>query len=198
MPVANFITNNSMNNSNFKFARRCDITGRGINEGWTIGNACPVYVADESEVERMVAEEGYASLEDAIDEDYASWHEWDFHEDGWYESEHENGTAARWVDPRQRPVFKFARRCSVTGVGMNEGYVLHDGLEYYASSEHLIQALRSEPSNGYEGMSDDFVLSDAYAAGAYYYTEWDADEDEDEWYVSYYEDGRKAVLVSAE
>jgi hypothetical protein len=91
--------------------------------------------------------------------------------------------------------FKFARICSATGRGINEGYCCHDGDFYFAEEQDLIGYLRS--LGGYDGLSDEFVLQDAYEAEAYYYTEW-PELDEDEWYESPYEDGREAVLVSAE
>ena len=92
-------------------------------------------------------------------------------------------------------IFKFARRCSATDYGMNEGYCCHDGDTYFADERDLIYYLRA--LGGYEGMSDEFVLKDAYENEVYYYTEWE-ELDEDEWYESPYEDGREAVLVSAD
>ena len=93
--------------------------------------------------------------------------------------------------------FMFARLCSATGRGMNEGYCCLDGDLYFAEESDLLAWLRSDEGAGYEGMSDEFVLADAYEAEMYYYTEWE-ELDEDEWYESAYEDGREAVLVSAE
>ena len=93
--------------------------------------------------------------------------------------------------------FMFARLCSATGRGMNEGYCCCDGDFYFAEESDLLAWLRSDEGAGYEGMSDEFVLADAYEAEMNYYTEWE-ELDEDEWYESAYEDGREAVLVSAE
>ena len=93
--------------------------------------------------------------------------------------------------------FKFARKCDATGYGINEGYCLEHGMAYFADSADLIQQLRSEPSNGYEGMSDDFVLSDAFDGEMYYWTEW-PELDEEGWYESEHEDGRDAVWVCPE
>ena len=58
--------------------------------------------------------------------------------------------------------FKFARICSATDYGMNEGYCCHDGEFYFADERDLIHYLRS--LGGYEGMSDEFVMKDAYDA----------------------------------
>jgi hypothetical protein len=59
---------------------------------------------------------------------------------------------------------KFARKCSVTGVGMNEGYCFFDGEEYAADEN---SALKLAKEYGYE------TLEEAWADDAYYWTEWD-------------------------
>lgn len=71
---------------------------------------------------------------------------------------------------------KFARRCDITGRGMNEGYCFGDG-EHYACDEE--SALQIAKLYGYIGNT--YNLEDAYKDGVYYYTEWD-EVDEDEWY----------------
>jgi hypothetical protein len=91
--------------------------------------------------------------------------------------------------------FKFARICSATGRGINEGYCCHDGDFYFAEEQDLIGYLRY--LGGYDDLSDEFVLQDAYEAEAYYYTEWE-ELDEDGWYESLYEDGREPVWVNAD
>lgn len=78
---------------------------------------------------------------------------------------------------------KFARKCDVTGRGMNEGYVLWDGEMYAIDEASLLKLLRENGDEEYNNAKDEFILSDAYYNDAYYYTEW---EDEDEW--EYYED----------
>jgi hypothetical protein len=67
----------------------------------------------------------------------------------------------------------FARFDSKTGKGMNEGYVVHDGLEYFAEESDLVEYLRSLISDGGEGLTDEFILNDAYDNNEYYYTDWD-------------------------
>ena len=67
---------------------------------------------------------------------------------------------------------RFARKCDVTGRGMNEGYCFGDG-EMYACDE--TSALLIAKEYGYNN------LDDAYDNDAYYYTEWD-EIDDDEWY----------------
>lgn len=81
---------------------------------------------------------------------------------------------------------KFARRCDATGRGMNEGYVvIGHGELYFSEREHLINWLRSR--GGMDGLSDEFILSEAYELEEYYYTEWK--EIDDDYY--YDEDGNE-------
>lgn len=74
---------------------------------------------------------------------------------------------------------KYARRCDATGLGINEGYVVGDGELYFGEEKHLIEHLRSR--GGMDGLSDEFILKEAYLSDEYYYTEWD-EVDDDEWY----------------
>lgn len=62
---------------------------------------------------------------------------------------------------------KFARKCSVTGEGMNWGYVVNDGEEYYKdagalNTKYTDQEWEQMYNNG---------QSDSY------YTDWDEEED---------------------
>lgn len=76
----------------------------------------------------------------------------------------------------------FARRCDVTGKGMNEGWCIWDG-DFYSSTEGgAIQLLKS---HGFDG-----TLDEAYDANICYYTEWE-ELDEDE---AYDEDGNLIEL----
>jgi hypothetical protein len=75
---------------------------------------------------------------------------------------------------------KFARRCDATGKGMNEGYVVGDGELCFSEEKHLIDHLRSR--GGMDGLSDEFILNEAYEQDEYYYTEWDFYDIDDEWY----------------
>jgi hypothetical protein len=73
---------------------------------------------------------------------------------------------------------KFARRCSVTGEGMNEGYVYRDGDMYFKYEADLVAHLRSIDSDSSE-LSDEFILNEAYELEEYYYTEWEERYDEE-------------------
>ena len=74
---------------------------------------------------------------------------------------------------------KYARRCDATGLGINEGYVVGDGELYFGSEEDLLYHLRSR--GGMDGLSNEFILKEAYEQDEYYWTVWD-EVDEDEWY----------------
>ena len=79
---------------------------------------------------------------------------------------------------------KFARRCDITGRGMNEGYCFGDG-EQYACDE--ASALQIAQQYGYDN------LDDAYNGCAYYYTEWDEVDE-----VYYDADGNEYELKQQE
>lgn len=83
---------------------------------------------------------------------------------------------------------KFARRCDATGRGMNEGYVVNDGELYFSNEEHLINWLRGR--GGMEGLSDEFILDEAYNNEEYYYTEWEELDDD----IFYDKDGNEYEL----
>lgn len=80
---------------------------------------------------------------------------------------------------------RFARLCSATNQGMNEGYCFGDGEMYFAN---VSDATDYAKSIGYES------LTDAYNDGAYYYTEWE--EEQDEWYEQ--RDGKWYLVTPVE
>lgn len=63
---------------------------------------------------------------------------------------------------------KVARKCSVTGEGMNEGWIANEGEEYFKYEE---DALAWCKENGYK------TIKKAYEEDVIYWTEWDANED---------------------
>jgi hypothetical protein len=86
--------------NNYKFAQRCNITGEGMNEGWVSENMW-FFCKHESDAEKWAKDEGYASLEDAIDDEAIWWTEWDeLAIIGWYESQHPDGQNAVWVNAK--------------------------------------------------------------------------------------------------
>lgn len=72
---------------------------------------------------------------------------------------------------------KFARKCSATNVGMNEGYVVNDGDEYFANKSDLVKWLRDRNVDEYNELSDEFLLEEAYSLDEFYWTEWYDEED---------------------
>jgi len=87
----------------------------------------------------------------------------------------------------------FARKCSVTGKGMNEGYCIDDGMMYIENPDDIIKHLREIdfPFDGVK-LSDEILLDEAYNSDYCYYTEWD-ELDEDE---AYDEDGNAYELIN--
>ena len=81
---------------------------------------------------------------------------------------------------------RYARKCDITGEGMNEGFCLQDGLMYIANEKDLIKKLREKEFSGdeYVGVSDEDMKEMAYEEGTYYWTTWyETLEEEDEWYT---------------
>lgn len=81
---------------------------------------------------------------------------------------------------------KYARKCNVTGNGMNEGFCIKDGEMYIKYEKDLIKHLRDVEKKANlkydkdisEGrLTDDFLLSDYYECEYYYWTEWECDND---------------------
>lgn len=78
---------------------------------------------------------------------------------------------------------KFARKCDVTGEGMDEGYCVQDGDFYIKYKKDLIEHLRKldwEDENGYKSkdVEDDDELMDFFTEQEYYYwTQWENTQD---------------------
>jgi cell wall assembly regulator SMI1 len=72
---------------------------------------------------------------------------------------------------------RFARKCSVTGKGINEGYCVNDGEFYFSQESQLVKFLRDRDSEDMSHLSDDFILKEAYDLEEYYWTEWEDGDD---------------------
>ena len=72
---------------------------------------------------------------------------------------------------------KYARRCDITGEGMNEGYIVGDGMMHIKYEKDLIALIRSWGVDENNELSDDFILSESYENEEYYWTEWECPED---------------------
>ena len=72
---------------------------------------------------------------------------------------------------------KYARRCDITGEGMNEGYIVDEGMMHVKYEKDLIALIRSWGVDENNELSDDFILSESYENEEYYWTEWECPED---------------------
>ncbi len=75
------------------------------------------------------------------------------------------------------PRVKYARQCSITGEGMNQGYIVGDCTPVKYEKD-LIALIRSWDVDVNKELSDEYILAESYKGGEYYYTEW---EDESEY-----------------
>jgi len=66
----------------------------------------------------------------------------------------------------------FARKCDITGKGMNKGFCINDGMMYIKEQEDLIKHLRGLNCPDYEGETDEDMLEISHENEYYYYTEW--------------------------
>ena len=68
-----------------KFARKCDATGKGMNEGYCIQDG-GMYIHSEVDMLKHLEEHtAYESMEEAFQNEYCYWTEWtDLDEDGYY------------------------------------------------------------------------------------------------------------------
>jgi hypothetical protein len=77
---ANIIAIKESNSEGQKFARKCDFTGEGMNEGWCFGDG-QVYAKYKGDATKQAEDWGYQSLEDAFEDGAVYWSEWEDEED---------------------------------------------------------------------------------------------------------------------
>jgi hypothetical protein len=65
----------------------------------------------------------------------------------------------------------YARKCDITGEGMNEGFCICDGEMYIKYEKDLIAHLRAIESE--KQVTDEWLKEDYHKAEYYYWTEWD-------------------------
>lgn len=73
-----------------KYARKCDITGKGMNEGYCFGDGI-AYASDEKSATKIAKDMGYSSLQESYEDEnhyFTTWEEIDedyyYTEDGEY------------------------------------------------------------------------------------------------------------------
>jgi hypothetical protein len=67
-----------------KFARKCTVTGEGMNDGWVFRDG-DAYVKNESDLNDMAILYGYASVDDAYDNGDCYYTMWEDEEDFCYQ-----------------------------------------------------------------------------------------------------------------
>tara|TARA_R100001463_G_scaffold105619_1_gene160122 strand:+ start:1186 stop:1449 length:264 start_codon:yes stop_codon:yes gene_type:complete len=72
---------------------------------------------------------------------------------------------------------KYARQCDITGEGMNEGYIIDEGMMHVKYEKDLITLLRSWNADEDNELSDEYILAESYKLGEYYWTEWECPTD---------------------
>jgi hypothetical protein len=72
---------------------------------------------------------------------------------------------------------KYARRCDITGEGMNEGYIVDEGMMHVKYEKDLIALLRSWGVDEENELSDEYILAESYKLEEYYWTEWECPTD---------------------
>jgi hypothetical protein len=72
----------------------------------------------------------------------------------------------------------WARKCDITGEGMNSGYCIDDGRMYIKHEYHMIMHLRRMHEDGKEDrLTDKALLEYYYESEYYYYTDWECNTD---------------------
>lgn len=79
----------------YKFARKCDITGEGMSEGWCIGGG-EMYIKYLNDVRKWVKDNWDMTLEEAYedDDDGFYWTSWEDEDEYEYESDSPDGKDA--------------------------------------------------------------------------------------------------------
>ena len=72
---------------------------------------------------------------------------------------------------------KYARKCDVTGEGMNDGYVIGDGFMHIKYEKDLIALIRSWGVDENNELSDDFILNESWQHEEWYWTQWECPTD---------------------
>lgn len=79
------------------YARKCSITGEGMNEGWVVDGG-EMYFSKEEDALKWCIEHGYESIEDAYEDDVIYWTDWHDDESDWQYVKLEDGTVVEIED----------------------------------------------------------------------------------------------------
>ena len=84
-----YVGNEKIAGANFKkiqiynmenYARKCSVTGEGMNEGW-YAEGCGMYFANESDALQWCIDNEYKDLQEAYDDEAIYWTEFETEED---------------------------------------------------------------------------------------------------------------------
>ena len=64
-----------------RFARKCSITGEGMNDGWFVVDESDDYFKYEKDILKICIDAGYENLEDAYEDDFMYYTDWDVETD---------------------------------------------------------------------------------------------------------------------
>ena len=70
-----------------KYARQCDVTGEGMNAGFCIGDGAMYIKSEKHMIEHITNDTEYASMEEAYDDEYYYYTEWEDEDDYQFETQ---------------------------------------------------------------------------------------------------------------
>jgi len=79
-----FYNQNEQKEDNIKFARQCSITGEGMDEGW-FSDEADKYFKYEKDALKCCIEYGYKNIDEAYNNDFIYWTQWNDKDDYQYE-----------------------------------------------------------------------------------------------------------------
>lgn len=62
------------------YARLDSNSGKGMNEGWLVGDGEAYYIKEKDAIDHAI-EAGYATLDEAVEDEYIYWSEWEDEEE---------------------------------------------------------------------------------------------------------------------
>lgn len=141
----------------YKFPRVCSISGEGMWEGYCFGDG-EEYAKEKEFAEIIAKRDGYASLDESYDDEHHYWTEWeDLDEDGWYESKHEDGRDAVWVDANTATdIVKSEINLELTEQQM------YEVVKHFIENTHSADRLRDILLEAIDNTKDEQVIADIF------------------------------------